>query len=247
MATISAMAGQTTALYNLASRGFSYGQNATTQNNQVSSLTSVMNSGAEYSNLLQEYDATKKKFNTEFSSDMSALSKATDALKSANFNVVGKNDEETAANVKTVVDAVKDFADKYNTASSFLAGNSEVSGRIGSLADSFKDTKYFSQSLSAVGVSVNASTGKLSVDTDRLEKALKESPDQVENALGKSGLAGRTESKVDFAEGQKDKLFPTVNQMMGGDAETTKALYSGRAMSAQMNYINAGNLLNMYF
>ncbi len=142
---------------------------------------------------------------------------------------------------------MKDFADKYNTASSFLAGNSEVSGRIGSLADSFKDTKYFSQSLSAVGVSVNASTGKLSVDTDRLEKALKESPDQVENALGKSGLAGRTESKVDFAEGQKDKLFPTVNQMMGGDAETTKALYSGRAMSAQMNYINAGNLLNMYF
>jgi flagellar capping protein FliD len=145
------------------------------------------------------------------------------------------------------VDLVTDFADKYNTATGFLSADSEISGRVQSLADSFRDTKYFSQSLSSIGVSVHASTGKLSGDTGRLTKALKESPDEVESALGKNGLADRAASKVDFAESQKDKLFPTVNQMMGSDAETTKALYSGRAMTAQMNYINAGNLLNMYF
>ena len=54
MATISAMAAQTTALYNLTMRGISLGQGAAAPNSQVSSLASVYNSSSEYAGLLKE-------------------------------------------------------------------------------------------------------------------------------------------------------------------------------------------------
>ncbi len=233
-------------------------------NSAWSNITSAAGSGLSYasavasnrtslSSLLSEYDETKKKFTTGYDSAMGDLSKATKALKNTNFNVseVGKLEGEDAEkkieeNTKAAVGAVQDFAKKYNEAVSFLKDNKDVSNRVSALSNSFNDAGYFAGSLSKVGVTVK-STGELSVDTERLTKALKDDPKSVENILGKDGFAGRTEKKVENAQRQSDKMFPSVSSMMGASVSDAKRMYSANTVNRSMAYESVGSLLNMYF
>ena len=113
---------------------------------------------------------------------------------------------------------------------SFLKDNKDVSNRVSALSNSFNDAGYFAGSLSKVGVTVK-STGELSVDTERLTKALKDDPKSVENILGKDGFAGRTEKKVENAQRQSDKMFPSVSSMMGSSVSDAKRMYSANTVT----------------
>ena len=214
----------------------------------LSYASSVASSRSSLSGLLSEYDSTKKRFTTEYNSTMSDMGKAAKALKNADFNVApeGATEEEIENNTKAVVSAVEDFAKKYNGTVSFLADNKDVSSRVSALGSSFGDTKYFAKSLSSVGITVKSS-GELSVDTERLSKALKESPESAAYVLGKDGLAGRAEKKVLTAESQADRMFPTASAMMGSSVSSAQRMYSANTVNRASSYENVGTLLSMYF
>ncbi len=162
-------------------------------------------------------------------------------------------DEDGAARVQAkneneeIVGAAQAFAIAHNAAVTFLRDNRDLSGRVSSLAGSFSDMRGQERAMGAAGITATAD-GALSVDAGRLSKALEEKPDAVRQALGEYGLAGRAERNVSLAERQEGQLFPAVSSMMGLAAgDTSRAMYSGRAVAAQMNYNNVGTLLNLYF
>lgn len=161
-----------------------------------------------------------------------------------NGDVAARDDVDR--NARDVVGAVEDFVTKYNSASRFLNGNREVSTRVAALAGNFSMT-YFSHALSDIGITTKAS-GELSVDTERLTAALRDRPEAVSYALGSGGLTGRAERNLGLANMQQESLFPSVTSMMGGNfGDSARSMYSGRALTMQMRYMNVGNLLNMYF
>lgn len=274
MATVSATARNTGMMYQFAAKSLNGSTSnrsmqgliggISSQNSAWSNITNAAGNGLSYatavasnrtslSDLLSEYDSTKKKFTTEYNSAMDGLAKATDALKKTDFNVseVGKLEGDDAEkkieeNTKAAVGAVQDFAKKYNETISFLKDNKDVSNRVSSLSNSFNDAGYFARSLSKVGVTVKSS-GELSVDTERLTKALKENPKEVETILGKDGFAGRTANKTANAQRQSDKMFPSVSSMMGSSVADTKRMYSANTVNRSMGYESIGSLLNMYF
>ena len=216
--------------------------------NGLSYASAVASNRTSLSSLLSEYDETKKKFSAEYDSAMGDLGKAANALKNTNFRVApeGTSDEDAEKNTQAAVGAVQDFAKKYNETVSFLKDNKDVSNRVSALSNSFNDAGYFASSLSKVGVTVK-STGELSVDTERLTKALKDDPKSVENILGKDGFAGRTEKKAENAQRQSDKMFPSVSSMMGSSVSDAKRMYSANTINRSMAYENVGTMLNMYF
>ena len=274
MATVSATARNTGMMYQFAAKSMNGSTSnssmqgllggVSSSNSAWSNISSAAGNGLSYANavasnrtslssLLSEYDSTKKKFTTEYDSAMGDLAKASKTLKNTNFNVseVGKLEGEDAEkkieeNTKAAVGAVQDFAKKYNETVSFLKDNKDVSNRVSSLSNSFNDAGYFAKSLSKVGVTVK-STGELFVDTERLTKALKDDPKSVENILGKDGFAGRTEKKVENAQRQSDKMFPSVSSMMGSSVSDAKRMYSANTVNRSMAYESLGSLLNMYF
>ena len=130
----------------------------------------------------------------------------------------------------------------------FFDSNADVSSRVGRMADTFKEERYFSRSLQSVGVTTDAATGQLKVDNDRLTEALKKSPKTVEAVLGKNGWAGRAEARANQATFQKGQLFPGVESLVGKKAvDPTQLNYSNRALLQQANYNRLGTLLNLYF
>ncbi len=271
MATISATARNTGMMYQFASKAMTGGTSSNAMQGLIgalpsskassawSSITNAAGSGLSYatavasnrtslSNVLSEYDATKKQFTQEFDSAMSGLGKAAKALKNADFRVApeGASEEDAEKNAQAVVGAVQDFAKAYNETISFLKDNKDVSKRVAALGNSFNDAGYFAKSLSAVGVSVKSS-GELSVDTKRLTKALKENPASVENVLGKGGFADRAAGKAENAQRQSDKMFPSVSSMLGSSVSDAKRMYSANTVGRSMSYENIGTFLNMYF
>ena len=121
-----------------------------------------------------------------------------------------------------------------------------MSARVKSFATSFSDTTYNANTYAKIGINVDSSTGKLSVDETKLTKALQETPDRVENLLGSNGLAGKAEDKVQRAEAQSSKLFPSVSSMLGSELKTA-SIYNSKTLTAMSSYTNVGTLLDMYF
>lgn len=271
MATVSATARNTGMMYQFAAKStFGNTSNSAMQGlfgslssskstSAWSSIASAAGSGMSYasavasnrtslSSLLSEYDETKKKFTTEYNSSMSGLAKATNALKNTDFNVApeGASEEDVAKNTKAVVGAVQDFAKNYNETVSFLKDNKDVSNRVSALGNSFNDAGYFAKSLSKAGITVKSS-GELSVDTEKLTKTLEEDAKSVEFILGKDGFAGRTANKVENAQRQSEKMFPSVSSMMGTSVADAQRMYSANTINRSSAYENVGTLLSMYF
>ncbi len=276
MATISATAQNTGLMYKFAANslngntsnssmaGLIGGLSSSSSTSAWSNITNAASSGLAYatavasnrtslSSLLSEYDSTKKQFLNEYDSAFSDLSKAAKALKTTDFSAsetttssTGEDTDSETKNTPAAVGAVQDFVNAYNGAISFLSNNKEVSNRVSALSGSFNDASYFSGSLSKVGISVK-SGGQLSVDTDKLTQALEENPKAAEAILGKGGFAERTANKVENAQRQRDKMFPSVSSMMGSSVSEAKRMYSGNTVNRSMAYENLGTLLNMYF
>ena len=153
---------------------------------------------------VKKYDAfeseksSTKTNSVEDSSASSSISK--DALKTV-------EDQNT-----NIINAVQDFADKYNDAVTFLNKNSSKSDNIRDLAQSYINiVKYNKSTLSGIGVNVDAN-GKLTVDKDKLANAIIENKNAVRNALGDStsGVAHKVYNKTTVAMIQSKELYPVT-------------------------------------
>jgi hypothetical protein len=206
-----------------------------------------------YAGLVSSYDETKNIFQTEMKSTISDLS-------SSAKTVAGMSYDFSAADITTNADGSKTYSDSlqgalknvkalvsdYNDALSFFADNKGVSKRASGLATAFADTTYRADQYGAIGIHVDSATGRLSVDEDKLATALTTEGSRVENTLGSNGLAGKAEDHAALASFQQDKVFPSMQSMLGGET-TVASLYNGRTLSAISGYMTTGNLLNLLF
>lgn len=230
-------------------RVFSASQDA---GNTLSGLQGV---SANTKELISSYEEARSEFNEGFDDAMGALQKASSAIKSTNFNVgkdaltTKENEDGTTTTTKSkelteALKSVEDMVKSYNDAIDFFSDNSAVSKRVGRMQTLFSDTTYRADSYGSVGISVNSSTGKLSIDEEKLTKAMMESPDKVSRVLGSDGLAAKAESHMSVANSQKSQLFPSVNSMIGSDLKSS-SVYSGSSLLNLSKYSTTGGLLNM--
>lgn len=225
-----------------------------------SDLTTLSTVKSGMSDLLASYATTSKTFKAELGSTLSDLKSSAAKVAKMDFNVgsasaatssttSGTSTSAASTTNTKLTDAlknIKSLVDNYNTAVSFFSDNSSVSARVKSFATSFSDTTYNANTYAKIGINVDSSTGKLSIDETKLTKALQETPDRVENLLGSNGLAGKAEDKVQRAEAQSSKLFPSVSSMLGSELKTA-SLYNSKTLTAMSSYTNVGTLLDMYF
>ena len=207
----------------------------------------LMNLKANTRSVLKSYHEASDGFYKTFDAAMSALSKSTASLKNTNFNVTGATEADTKANTDAALKNVKDFVSNYNDTIKMFGDYSDVSSRAAGMEKLFGDASYKADTLRQVGITVNSPAGTLSVNDAALTKALKEEPNRVENILGKDGLAGATEKKVDFAKTQRDKIFPSAQQMLGSNYQRALAYTSAGSLTSMNAYANVGTLLSMFF
>ena len=195
-----------------------------------SNAYALMNLKANTRAVLKSYHEASDGFYKTFDTAMNSLSKTSAALKNTNFNVTGATEADTKKNTEAALKNVKDFVSDYNDTIKL-----------------FGDASYKADTLRQVGITVNSTSGTLSVNDAALTKALKEEPNRVENILGKNGLAGATEKKVDFAKTQRDKIFPSAQQMLGPNYQRALAYTSAGSLTSMNSYANVGTLLSMFF
>ena len=234
-----------------------YGNSSAAASAMMSGISEVSSSKRE---LLASYDNAAKGFKAEFSSTMSDLSSSIKEMKKLDLNV-GENAitqktvtaEDGTTSQKTeyskpmqaALDTIGKFVDNYNSAVDLLGEYSDVSKRISQLASVFGDTTARAENYAKIGLDVGKD-GKLTINEEKLAKAIQDSPGRVENILGKDGLTGKAENHVSFAQGQEDKLFPSVDTMFGRQLKQA-SVYSGSSLLQLHSIATMGNFVNMMF
>lgn len=229
---------------------FSSSDAISTAESDLKTLSSVREG---YAGLVSSYIDTKNTFNTEMKSTLSDLSDSAAVVKNMNYDFSASDIQTDASGKQTYSDGLKaaignveSLVSDYNDALSFFSDNKEVSKRASGLATEFADTTYRADSYAAIGINVDSKTGALSVDEDKLAKALTTESSRTENLLGKNGLSGKAESHVSLAKFQQDKVFPSMSSMLGNET-TLASLYTGRTLQNISGYATTGNLINMLF
>lgn len=231
------------------------------QTNAQQSLAGLTEINANVKSVLAAYEDAKTAFHTEFDETMSDLQTSAAKVKDYNFAVnpegaittvtetddAGKVTTTTkySEELRAALDTVKNFVDDYNSAVKFFGDNKSVSKRMEMLGNAFGDTTYRAASYAGIGLTTN-SDGSISINESKLAAAIVNDPGKVSTVLGSEGLAGKAESHIDFANGQRDKLFPAAEKMLG-DELSAAALYTGNAFRNMSAINNVGNLLNMMF
>lgn len=227
--------------------------NSTSSSASLSGISTIYGISSSATELVNSYNEAKKVYETEFSSTMGDLKNSAGTVAKLDFTKFSQDDIKTAEDgTKTYSDAlkgaikdIKQLVSDYNDALGTTNDYSSVSKRMKSLATTFADTTYRADSYQQVGISVDSKTGELSVDEDKLAKALVENGSRVENALGKNGLAGKASHHADFALAQQDKAFPSMKNMLGDQLSLASAYTNPKVLTANVQYGMIGNLLNM--
>ena len=235
----------------------SYGSSSSAASAMLSGISEVSSSKRE---LLSSYDNAAKGFKAEFASTMKDLSASIQDMKKLNLEV-GENAitqktvtaEDGTTSQKTeyskpmqeALDTVGKFVDDYNAAIGLFKDYGDVSKRMSHMASVFGDTTARAETYAKIGLNVG-NDGKITVDEEKLAKAIQDSPGRVENILGKDGLTGKAEGHVNFAQGQEDKLFPSVDDMFGKQLKQA-GVYSGNSLMQLHNFAAMGNFVNMMF
>ena len=209
--------------------------------------------------LFDSHEDANNEFNSKFDDAMDALAKSADKLKTYNFNVekegaitnttstddkgVTTTTTTYSKDLQSALDTVKGFVNDYNSAIKLFDDYSSVSKRIERMGTIFGDTTYRAASYESIGLSVGKD-GKLSIDESKLANAIVNSPEKVSSILGKDGLASKAEDHIDFANRQKDRLFPTAQKMFGNQLNTA-AIYTSKAFVNINALNNMGSFLNM--
>ena len=156
-----------------------------------SNAYALMNLKANTRAVLKSYHEASDGFYKTFDTAMNSLSKTSAALKNTNFNVTGATETDTKKNTEDALKNVKDFVSDYNDTIKMFGDYSDVSSRASGMEKLFGDASYKADTLRQVGITVNSTSGTLSVNDAALTKALKEEPSRVENILGKNRKEGR--------------------------------------------------------
>ncbi|MBQ7498740.1 MAG: flagellar filament capping protein FliD [Selenomonas sp.] len=234
-----------------------YGNSSSAASAMLSGISEVSSSKRE---LLASYDSAAKEFKAEFGSTMKDLSSSIQDMKKLNLNVgedaitkksVTAEDGTTSTvteynkSMKEALGTIGEFVDNYNSAIDMFKDYGDVSKRMSYMGTVFGDTTARADTYAKIGLNVG-SDGKITIDEEKLAKAIQDSPNRVENILGKDGLTGKAENHVNFAKGQEDKLFPSVDSMFGKQLKQA-SVYSGNSLLQLHSYANLGNFVNMMF
>lgn len=231
------------------------------QSNAQQSLAGLTEVNTNLKSVLAAYEDAKSAFNTEFDENMTNLGSSAAKVKDYNFHVDKEGAISTVTNtdekgnvttttkysdkLQAALDTVRDFVNDYNSAVKFFGDNASVSKRVEMVGNAFGDTTYRAATYASIGLTTN-SDGSISIDESKLANAILNDPDKVSTVLGADGLAGKAESHISFANGQRDKLFPEAEKMLG-DELSAAALYTGHAYRNMSAINNVGSLLNMMF
>lgn len=234
-----------------------YGSSSSAASAMLSGVSEVSSSKRE---LLASYDNAAKGFKAEFNATMKDLSSSISDMKKLNLDVgedaitkktVTAEDGTTSTvteyskSMQEALDTVGKFVDDYNSAISLFKEYGDVSKRMSYMGSVFGDTTARANTYAKIGLNVG-SDGKITVDEEKLAKAIQDSPGRVENILGKNGLTGKAENHVNFAEGQADRLFPSVDSLFGKQLKQA-SIYSGNSLLQLSSYASMGNFVNMMF
>lgn len=226
----------------------------------ASTLSGLSDINTNRRELVSSYDSAAKTFKAEFGSAMKDLKGSIAEMKKLDFNIgpdaittksataedgTVSTSTEYSKELQEVLDSIKGFADDYNAATSLFKDYSDVSKKMKLMANVFGDTTARASTYAKIGLNVG-SDGKISIDEEKLAKAITETPSRVKAMLGKDGLAGKAESHVQFAQGQSERLFPSINTMFGSQLKKAN-VYTGSAMLRMSGYSNLGNLVSMMF
>ena len=232
-----------------------YGSSSSAASAMLSGVSEVSSSKRE---LLASYDNAAKGFKAEFNSTMQDLSNSIKDMKELNLdvgeNAITKKEvtaedgttstvTEYSKSMQEALSTVGEFVDNYNSAIGLFKDYGDVSKRMSYMGTVFGDTTARANTYAKIGLNVG-SDGKIAVDEEKLAKAIQDSPNRVENILGKDGLTGKAENHVNFAKGQEDRLFPSVDSMFGKQLKQA-SVYSGSSLLQLHSFAAMGNFVNM--
>ena len=216
-------------------------------------LRSIMDIANQARQLRKSYTETSSKFYAEYDSNMKDLRKSAGKLSGTDFQL-DKSDIKTNADgsktysdrLKNAISNVKDLVNEYNETSDFLRENKSLGKGVQQLTTEFSDTTYKADSYAKMGITVDAKTGKMSVNESRLARALTDSPAQSEAILGKGGLAGRADRHAQYAQMARSRVIPSMQQAIGGQLDYAANMLNGRSLPTMQRYSNILNLFSIY-
>ena len=223
------------------------------QDSSAQELSSIMEIANQARNLRKTYAETSSKFYAEYDSNMKDLRKSAGKLSNTDFQL-DKSDIKTNADgsktysdrLKNAISNVKDLVNEYNETSDFLRENKSLGKGVQQLTTEFSDTTYKADSYAKMGITVDAKTGKMSVNESRLARALTDSPAQSEAILGKGGLAGRADRHAQYAQMSRSRVIPSMQQAIGGQLDYAANMLNGRSLPTMQRYSNILNLFSIY-
>lgn len=183
--------------------------------------------------------------NNVFSKYESALAKlsaaGTDEEKKSAQAAVDKAKDEIAS-------AVKDLADKYNNAVSFMSSNAGSNSSIARSVASLERSIPTEGALKTLGMSVDT-TGKLQVDTDAFKEKLDGGYDFVKNTIGgQYGIAQRTGSKASaLLDSSIDSLIGTSSKTSTSASTAAKASSAAKANDLNSLLDSTDDMSTLYF
>ena len=223
------------------------------QESSAQELRSIMDIANQARNLRKSYTETSTRFHAEYDTNMKDLRKAAGALARTDFQLSSADIQTNADGSKTYSDKlkaaisnVKDLVKEYNETSDFLQSNKSLGKGVQQLAANFSDTTYKADSYAKMGISVDAKTGKMSVNESRLARALTASPAQSEAILGQGGLAGRADRHAQYAQSASSRVIPSMEQAIGSQLSYAASMLNGRSLPTMQRYSNMLNLFSIY-
>ena len=216
-------------------------------------LRSIMDIANQARNLRKSYAETSSKFYAEYDTNMKDLRSAAGKLSGTDFQL-DKSDIRANADgsksysdkLKTAIGNVKDLVSAYNETTDFLQGNKSLGKGVQQLTTEFSDTTYKADSYAKMGITVDAKTGKMSVNESRLARALTDSPAQSEAILGKGGLAGRADRHAQYAQMSRSRVIPSMEQAIGSQLSFASNMLNGRSLPTMSRYSNMLNLFSIF-
>ena len=163
------------------------------------------------------------------------------------------NTEVSSADTANAVDpsetagAVSNLMNDYNDAVGFLQSRMGTSNAFDHFASSFGSSGDLTGDMEKIGVQVEPATGMVSVDTEALTTAIKESPDSVEQILGSSGFGGQIERNSNAGNFGSNKMFPSITESLGAENDNRKGMYDNARQITSTPRGNLGNLMDMNY
>ena len=200
-----------------------------------------------------DYQLSSSKFYAEYDTNMKDLRKAAGKvggmdyqLSSSDITTNADGSKSYSDKLKTAIGNVKDLVSQYNETNDFLRDNKSLGKGVQQLTTDFSDTTYKADSYAKMGITVDAKTGKMKVNEDRLARALTSSPAQSEAILGRDGLAGRADRHAQYAQMARSRVIPPMEQAIGNQLNYASNMLNGRSLPTMQRYSNMLNLFSIF-